>query len=124
MQRANECATPRKTDAGSRRWSGPDGHGGCSQRGGLQFSSWQEQSDCGLLSWNVNKAVSSALIFTTKTELHMKLWTSLVVFSFSFFLFGNFIVVCPGFFFFRFLSKNFSARLPLRAGMVLKNFGK
>lgn len=119
MQRADECATPRRIDAGSRRCSGLDGHGGCSQRGGLQFSSWQEQSDCGLLSWNVNKAVSSPLIFTTKRELHMKLWTSLAVLSFLSFFFGNSIVVCPGFF--SFLSKNFYARLPLRAGMVLKN---
>lgn len=61
-------------DAGRRRRSGPDGHAGCSQ-----FSSWREQSDCGLLSWNVNKDVLSPLIFTTKQELHMKLWTSLLV---------------------------------------------
>lgn len=83
-------------DAGWRCWSGLHGHGGCSQRGGLQFSSWQEQSHCGLLSWNVNKAAD----LHNKTELRMKMWTSLVAF-FSFFLFfGKSIVVGPGFFVF------------------------
>lgn len=55
-----------------------------------------------------------------KSELHMKLWTSLVVFSFLSF-FCKSIVVSPDF---SFLSKNSYARLPLRAGMVLKNFGE
>lgn len=56
-----------------------------------------------------------------KTELHMKLWTSLVVFSFLFFFFFVKLLCVQDF---SFLSKNLYARLPLRAGMVLKNFGK
>lgn len=107
-----------RLDTGLRLWSGLHGHGGCSQRGSLQFPSWQEQSYCSLLSRNINKDVCSPLIFTTKQSCTWNYGPHSS--SFLFFL-KICCCVCPRVLF---LFKNLHALLPRRAGMVLNDFGK